>query len=123
MRAASQYYYQLKIYHFKTAVQEARLDTYFQNAYIPALHKAGVKNVGVFKVLKQDSPDKRIYVYIPYKTRDALENTDQKLLKDREYLEAGKDYLEAPSNNPSYTRIETILLRAFPEHRSLLCPT
>jgi hypothetical protein len=115
VQAASQYYYQLKIYHFKTAAQEARLDAYFQNAYIPALHKAGVKNVGVFKVLKQDSLDKRIYVYVPYKTWDALENTDQKLLKDKEYLEAGKDYLEALSNNSTYTRIETIVLRAFPD--------
>lgn len=114
VRAASQYYYQIKIYHFKTAAQEARLDAYFQNAYIPALHKAGVKNVGVFKVLKQDSLDKKIYVYVPYKTWDALENTDQKLLKDQQYLEAGKDYLEAPSNNSSYTRMETIVLRAFP---------
>jgi hypothetical protein len=113
-QAASQYYYQIKIYHFKTATQESRLDAYLQNAYIPALHKTGVKNVGVFKVLKQDSLDKKIYVYVPYKTWDALENTDQKLYKDQAYIDAGKDYLEAVYNNPVYTRMETIVLRAFP---------
>lgn len=114
VQAASQYYYQIKIYHFKTQAQESRLDAYFQNAYIPALHKAGVKNVGVFKVLKQDSLDKKLYVFVPYKTWDALENTDQKLLSDKTYLEAGKDYLDAPFNDPTYTRLETIVLRAFP---------
>ncbi|HWZ36300.1 MAG TPA: NIPSNAP family protein [Mucilaginibacter sp.] len=114
VQAASQYYYQIKIYHFKTTAQESRLDAYFQNAYIPALHKAGVKNVGVFKVLKQDSLDKKVYVFVPYKTWDALENTDQKLLNDKTYLDAGEDYLEAPYNDPCYTRMETIVLRAFP---------
>ncbi|HTH81418.1 MAG TPA: NIPSNAP family protein [Mucilaginibacter sp.] len=113
-RAASQYYYQLKIYHFKTKAQEDRLDSYFQNAYIPALHKAGVKNVGVFKPIKQDSLDKKIYVFVPYRTWDALENTDQKLLKDQQYLDAGKDYIDAAYNNSPYTRIETIITRAFP---------
>jgi hypothetical protein len=114
-QAASQYYYQIKIYHFKTKAQEDRLDAYLQNAYLPALHKAGVKNVGVFKVLKQDSLDKKVYVYVPYKTWESLENTDQKILKDDAYLSAGKDYLEASFNDPVYTRIETIVLRAFPQ--------
>ncbi|MCC8425858.1 NIPSNAP family protein [Mucilaginibacter sp. UR6-11] len=113
-QAASPYYYQLKIYHYKTASQESRLDAYLQSAYLPALHRAGVKNVGVFKVLKQDSLDKKIYVYVPYRTWDALENTDQKILKDQTYLDAGRDYIDAPANDPAYTRIETIVLRAFP---------
>jgi hypothetical protein len=112
---ASQYYYQIKIYHFKTGAQESRLDNYLQNAYLPALHKAGIKNVGVFKPIAQDSLDKKIYVFIPYRTWEALENTDQKLLKDQQYLDAGKDYLDAAYNNAPYARIETIILRAFPE--------
>jgi hypothetical protein len=114
VQAATQYYYQLKVYHFKSKTQENRLDAYLKDAYLPALHKAGVKNVGVFKVIKQDSLDKKIYVFVPYKTFDALENTDQKLLKDQTYLNAGKDYLDAPYNDPTYTRLETIILRAFP---------
>lgn len=113
VQAATPYYYQIKVYHFKTKAQEDRLDAYLQNAYLPAMHKAGVKNVGVFKPLKQDSLDKKLYVFVPYKTFDALENTDQKLLKDQTYLTDGKDYLEAQYNGPTYTRIETMVLRAF----------
>lgn len=113
VQAASQYYYQLKVYHFKNKAQESRLDNYLQNAYLPALHKAGVKSVGVFKPIAQDSLDKKIYVYIPYRSWNDLENTDQKLLKDQQYLEAGKDYINAAYNDATYTRLETIILRAF----------
>jgi len=112
VQAATQYYYKIKVYHYKTQAQEDRLDAYFKNAYVPAMHKAGVKNVGVFKVIAQDSLDKKMYVFAPFKTFDELETADQKLLSDKQYLEAGKDYLEAPSNNTTYSRIETIILRA-----------
>lgn len=112
VQAATQYYYKIKVYHFKTKAQEDRLDAYFKDAYLPAMHKAGVKNVGVFKVIAQDSLDKKIYVFAPFKTFDELETTDQKLLKDQQYLTAGKDYLEAPSKETPYARIETIILRA-----------
>src|ERR1700712_4014617 len=111
--APARYYYQHKIYHFKNETQEGRLDAYLQNAYLPALHKSGVKNVGVFKPVKPDSLDRKIYVLVPYRTWDALENTDQKILKDQTYLDAGKDYIDAAYNNAPYTRIETIITRAF----------
>jgi hypothetical protein len=114
VKAAAKYYYQVKVYHFKSKLQEGRLDSYLQNAYLPALHKTGIKSVGVFKPVVQDSLDKKIYVLIPYRTWDELENTDQKLLKDQQYTDAGKDYLDALFNDPPYTRIETIILRAFP---------
>lgn len=120
VQAASQYYYQIKIYHFKTKAQEDRLDNYLQNAYLPAMHKAGVKNVGVFKPITQDSLDKKVYVFVPYRTFDALESTDQKILKDQQYLDAGKEYINGVSdkdpakNTLAYNRIETIILRAFP---------
>jgi hypothetical protein len=109
------YYYQIKIYHLKSKAQEDRLDSYLKNAYLPALHKAGIKNVGVFKPVEQDTADKRIYVLIPFKTWDQLENTDNKLLSDAEFTAAGKDYIDAQYNNVPYNRIETIILKAFPK--------
>ena len=42
-------YFQLKIFSFESAEQEASLDTYFQDALLPALHRSGINNVGVFK--------------------------------------------------------------------------
>lgn len=109
------YYYQIKIYHFKTQAQEDRLDNYFRDAYVPALHRAHITNIGVFKPVEQDTAEKKIYVLIPYSTMTALENTDNNLLKDKKYLANGKDYMDAQFNDAPYSRIETIVLKAFPK--------
>jgi hypothetical protein len=113
--AADKYYYQLKIYHYKTQAQADRLDQYFQNAYIPAMHRMGVKEVGVFKPVESDTLGKRIYVLTPFRNWSQLEGTEQKLMKDQQYLTDGKDYIEANYKDAPYTRVETIVLRAFPK--------
>ncbi|HAL83079.1 MAG TPA: NIPSNAP family containing protein [Mucilaginibacter sp.] len=120
--AADKYYYQLKIYHLKTKVQEERLDNYLEHAYLPALHRAGVKNVGVFKPVELDTADKRVYVLIPYKSLSQLEATDQKVFSDAQFGADGKDYLDAAYNDVPYSRIETIVLRAFPKMLSPAVP-
>jgi hypothetical protein len=113
--AAEKYYYQIKIYHVKTQAQEDRLDKYLQNAYLPAMHRMGVKNVGVFKPVEGDTLGKRVYVLTPFRTWEQLENVGQKLLADPQYLTDGKDYIDAAYNDIPYTRLETIVLRAFPK--------
>ena len=78
-KAESRSYYQLKVYHYKTLSQENKLDQYFRQALIPALHRQGVKNVGVFKPVIQADTDKRVYVFIPFASLDKLTEEDQKL--------------------------------------------
>jgi len=109
------YYYQIKIYHLKTQSQEDRLDNYLQNAYLPALHKMGIKAIGVFKPVEGDTSGKRVYVLTPFRSWFQLENADQKLTEDNEYISAGKDYIDAAYNDAAYTRLETIILKAFPK--------
>jgi hypothetical protein len=110
----ARYYYQLKIYHLKTQAQEDKLDHYLKGAYLPALHKAGISQVGVFKAMAQDT-DRRVYVLIPYSNWNKLENTDKSLLDDKQYLADGKEYIDAAYNDLPYTRMETIVLKAFPK--------
>jgi len=116
VKAADRYYYQIKVYHLKNSTQVDRVERYLKDAYIPALHKLGIKNIGVFKpITETDTIDRKIYVFVPFKTMDELEATPAKLLQDKQYLENGKDYLEvSQAANAVYSRIETILLRAFP---------
>lgn len=113
--AAERYYYEIKIYHLKTQAQEDRLDNYLQNAYLPAMHRAGIKDVGVFKPLAGDTLGKRVYVFIPFKTWNQLENINEKLMADQQYQADGKDYINAAYNDEPYMRMETIVLRAFPK--------
>lgn len=116
-------FYALTLYHFSTPSQEATLDHYLAKAYLPALHRAGINHIGVFKPLDNDtSKDKRIYVLTPLQTMEQLLTLPKKLQKDAAYLELAKPYLDEAYNNPSYTRLETILLQAFPLAPGLTLP-
>jgi len=112
--APSRNYYQLKIYHYKNQAQETIIEQYLQQAYVPALHRAGVKNVGVFKPVTQQDTDKRIYVFTPFTSIDKLAEIENVLQADTKYMADGKDYINADFKNPPYSRIESIVLQAFP---------
>ena len=113
--AETRYYYQLKVYHLKTKTQEDKLDHYLEDAYLPALHRAHISKVGVFKTIEQDTSGMKVYVLIPYASWSELENTDAKLLSDTKYLTDGKEYIDAAYNDQPYQRLETIVLKAFPK--------
>ena len=107
-------FYQLTVYHFANSDQEKMIDGFLKNAYLPALHRNDIKNVGVFKLIANDTAvDKRIYVLVPMKKIDQMEEVTTKLLKDKNYLQSGKEYLDAPFSSTPYVRMENILLKAF----------
>ncbi len=112
--APSREYYELRTYRFKSLQQQERVEAYLQKALLPALHRIGVKKVGVFKPIETDSTfGKKLIVFIPLKSLDDLEKISEKLAKDTQYLIDGKDYIDAPYDNPPYSRIETTVLKAF----------
>ena len=109
-------FYEIKIYHLKNSDQETRVENFLKDAYLPALHRAGIKNVGVFKPVATDtSAGKLIYVFTPMSSMDQLLTLPKTLEKDASYLSSGKDYIDAVYKNPPYTRFESIILQAFPE--------
>lgn len=108
-------YYQLTVYHYATDSQALVIEQYLQEALLPALHRSGIKNVGVFKALSNDtSTSKLIYVFLPLKNLQHLDLLDQQLKKDQDFLAAGTVYRDALYTNPPYSRMEQILLKAFP---------
>lgn len=113
-------FYQIKIYHIKDQAQQIRIEQFLQTAYLPALHRAGISKVGVFKPIpdasKPDTAEQLVYVLIPFKSEKAFLTLEAQLEKDKLFTAAGKDYLEAAYDNPPYARIESILLSAFPDH-------
>ncbi len=107
-------WYEIKLYHCSGNVQVQQVDAFLQTAYLPALHRAGIKNVGVFKPIENDTiADKRIYILIPFQSFKQTAELPEKLQKDMQYATDGKDYFNAPYNNPPYTRMESVLLQAF----------
>lgn len=107
-------YFQLKVYHYENDEQEKVIDQYLESAYLPALHKLGFKEIGVFKPLENVvGQDRLVYVFISASDLNLLVNLDQRLTNDQKYLEAGKAYIEANYSNPPFKRLETILMKAF----------
>ncbi|MBL0744489.1 NIPSNAP family protein [Chryseolinea lacunae] len=107
-------FYEIKIYRVTSSAQEQSVEKYLKEAYLPALHRAGIGKVGVFKPVETDTTfGKRVYVLIPFTSMDQFVKLPETLLKDKQYETAGADYLNAPFDNPPYARIESILLQAF----------
>ena len=109
-----QMYYEIKMYRIGRTTQESRMDTYLKDAYIPAMHRAGISTIGVFKPVEQDTAfGKFVYVFIPFKTLEQYLEIESKLAKDITYMTAGKEFIDAPYNDPPFARYENILMKAF----------
>ncbi|WP_080055367.1 NIPSNAP family protein [Spirosoma aerolatum] len=114
-------FYQLKIYHLKDSPQKDRLESYLKQAYLPALHRAGIGKVGVFKPITE--ADSLIYVLIPFKSVDQFIGLSETLAKDKQYATDAQDYINAEYNNPVYKNFESVLMQAFAGMPSLIAPT
>ena len=122
-RKPAREFYQITIYHYKSAEQEKVLDSYLQNALLPALHRMNLSHIGVFKAISNDtSSTKMLYVLVPVKSLEMITKMPSKLSADKEYQSNGADYINALYTASPYTRMETILLQAFPLAPQLQVP-
>src|ERR1700712_5635881 len=102
-------FYEIKIYQLKSDTQIARVDSFLKDAYLPALHKAGIEKIGVFKPIANDTAKvKLLYVFIPLKSLEQFYSLPTTLEKDETLATAGKSYWTATYNNVPYQRMETI---------------
>jgi len=117
--------YQLKIYTFETEAQEKATDDYLENALLPALTRQMIEVVGVFKNRKDTEADsiRKTYVLIPFISLFQYKSLEQQMGYDLTYLEDGKAFINATYDNPSYSRIESILLNAFEDMPMLVATT
>ncbi|OFY60458.1 MAG: hypothetical protein A2V50_08250 [Bacteroidetes bacterium RBG_19FT_COMBO_42_10] len=111
---AKQMYYELRIYRLKDPGKGAVIDKYLKDAFIPAMHRAGITAIGVFKPVETDTAfGKMVYVFIPYKDMDQYLKGLTALENDPVHQQAGKEFLDAPYNDPPFTRYESIFMKAF----------
>jgi hypothetical protein len=119
----SREFYQLKTYVLSTDQQVQSTDKFLKEAYLPALKKLGIKSIGVFKPkINPTDTLTKIIVVIPFKSITQFLELDDQLAKDKNYLQAGAEYLNANYKHPPYLSIESVLLKAFIDHPFLTLP-
>ena len=118
--AAAREVYQLRIYHVQTKQQEERVEGFLQGAFLPKLRKLGIRKIGVFKPIGNDTAtDRRVVVLIPYPSLAQLGRVAERLEQDAEFAKSSPTYWGATHNDPPYTRIETIQLESFTDQLRL----
>jgi len=123
-KPGKQQYYELRIYRLKDPGKSAIIDKYLKDAFIPAMHKAGIQTIGVFKPVEADTAfGKMVYVLIPYKTIEQYLGAVTALEQDPVHQQAGKDFLDAPYNDAPFTRYESVFMKAFSSMPQLRVPS
>lgn len=114
--AASRDYYQIQVFRLTGKAQEEKLDNYLKDAYLPAVHRAGIQKVGVFKPIESDTTSgKLVFVWMAFKSLDHFDKIQTVLANDKAFQTKGIDFLGAPFDQKPYIRKESILLKAFSE--------
>ncbi len=122
-RAKGNHFFELKVYEYKTAAQEALIDSYLSQAFLPFMHNKGIESIGVFTGRANDtSKVKKLYVLIPYKSLNQIPALNKALFADKMVAEKGEAYLNATSEAPAYDRIVTYIMEGFRLAPSLLLP-
>ncbi len=120
---ANREFYQLVRYQFSTTYQEASIDNYLSKAYMPALKRIGLKNIGVFKPITNDTSSlKSIYILSPLRSLEDLLKLNDLIISDKQLQESGKEYLDALYTDPPYSRMESTILKAFELSPSMKLP-
>lgn len=113
-------FYLIKIYHCTTQSQLNHIDDYLEKTYLPFLHNNGISKVGVFAPIMNDtSVDIRIYVWVPLKNLNQLDELDQVFENMNAFGDDPLIHLDNKDSSLPYTRIESILTKAFklqPQH-------
>lgn len=106
--------YQLETYYFSTPQQEAIIDNYLKSAYLPALHGYGLKSIGVFKPIANDTAvNKVVYILVAFSSWQQILAIGHKLKVNQEYITNAAAFLGTPFDAPAYKRKEITLIKAF----------
>lgn len=124
--AAARDYYEVRAYRLKPGASTALLDSYLEQALLPALKARGLSAVGVFTELEVDKKagtskpkvgtaeaPASVWVLITHPTLESFVNVSADLNTDPKVQAAGAAYLNVPKATPAFDRVDTWVLRAF----------
>src|ERR1700685_1130892 len=85
--------YEIIVYKLKSNDQVAATDNYLENVYLPAMHRLGIKQIGIFKPISNDTATiLQIYVIVPYISLDVWRRPQSNIETDVVYTEAAKPF-------------------------------
>lgn len=107
-----QEFYEFRTYKVYDFEKQKIVESYLENALLPALNRMKIDRVGVF-TNKEDVNDHSVFVLIPFSTIEQFTDLNQSLAADKEYQTQAADYFKQEKNNPAYDRIESRFMKAF----------
>ena len=118
---AQKEFYEIRVYELRSAEQVGYMDQFLSRALVPALHRQGINQVGVFKPLGNDTMTmKKIVMIAPYPSPDAWLKTKNSIEKDSVFISAGLPFTDADTSHCPYQRMESSLMEAFPDQPKLI---
>lgn len=121
---------ELRHYKFSSAAKQQAFDSFLGRVAIPAVNRAGIRPVGVFKLQKSDNPSLKLendstdlYVLLPHKSMDSVVNLIDRLAEDYSFINNAGEFIEAPQSDPAYTRFESSLFLGFDDAPKVEVPT
>ena len=116
--------YEIQVYKLKSSDQEKATDNFLRDVYLPAMHRLGIKQVGVFKPLSNDTATiKKIFVIVQYISLDVWRRSKANIETDPVYVNAAKSFDDADTSNLPFLRMESTILEAFPDQPKLIPTT
>src|SRR5579862_5215066 len=68
--------YEIRVFTMKSSSQVEATDLYLKDVWMPAMHRMGIKNIGVFKPISNDTASvKQIVLLVPYISLDVWRKT------------------------------------------------
>ncbi len=104
--------YELRIYKTFDFEKQKAIEAYLESALMPALQRQGLDRIGAFTNM-DDENDHNVYMLIPFADMTAFSAMNEKLTGDETYQKNAKEYFDRKLKDPTFTRIESRLMKAF----------
>jgi hypothetical protein len=121
---------ELRTYRFASEAKLKILADFVAQAAVPALNRAGVTPVGVFRLFKADNPklnleadELKLYVLMQHPDLASALSLPARLEADAVLTPLAKAVLGTPMNDPVYERFEAQLMLGFSECPKIEVPT
>lgn len=111
--------YELRTYELRSDINPGRIRTFYRDALLPALGRAGAGTVGLFTP-ETGFPSQSLVALIEYPSLAAVETVASRLEADTTFAEARRSF-ETGADLP-YVRYDARLMRAFTGHPRVEVP-